>query len=77
MNRVLALMIHIWRKYGECGLNHSGVIALRRCYDLEGQGMTLKMKIKVTHNKRASCPTVTCGQSLWSYHASKVMETDR
>ena len=43
MNRVLApTMMHIWCEYGECSLNHSGVIALTSSYDFEGQGHDLK-----------------------------------
>ena len=39
MNWLLApTMMHILCEYGECSLNYSGVIALTRCCDLEGQG---------------------------------------
>ncbi len=31
-------VMNIWCKCGQCGLNHSGVTTLTRCYDLEGQG---------------------------------------
>ena len=31
-------MMHIWCEYGQCNLNRSEVIALTRCYNLEGQG---------------------------------------
>ena len=43
MNRVLAAtMMHILCEYGESSLNGLGVIALTRCYDLEGQGHDLE-----------------------------------
>ncbi len=43
MDRFLApTMIHICCKFGECGLNRSGVIVLTRSYNLEGQGHDLQ-----------------------------------
>ena len=65
--------MHIWCEYGEHNLDHSGVIMLTRCHDLEDEG-------QVIHNEYGSCPMMhtwcECGECTLDC-SEVIAQTDR